>query len=73
MYLCIRLTIMCNSASVTLWCQLQTRFWNASPRASVQKTTSYGILIFFNVFSLTIVEFSSMTPWMNKLSSVHTT
>ena len=59
-------------ACVTLWRQLQTRFWDASPRASVQKQQAM-VFSFFTVFSLTIVDFSSMTPWMNKLSSVHIT
>ena len=60
------------SACVTLWRQLQTRFRDASPRASVQKQQPM-VFPFFIVFSLTIVDFSSMTPWMSKLSSVHTT
>ena len=59
-------------ACVTLWRQLQTRFWDASPRASVQKQQAM-VFSFFTVFSLTIVDFTSMTPWMNKLSSVHIT
>ena len=58
-------------ACVTLWRQQQTRFWDASPRASVQNNNLW-YSHFFIVFSLTIVDFSSMALRISKLSSVHT-
>ena len=40
-----------SSACVTLWRQLQTRFWDASPRASVQKQQAMKFSFFHRVLT----------------------
>ena len=55
-YICYKVwdEIICWSrwtACVTLWRQLQTRFWDASPRASVQKQQPMVFPFFHRVFT----------------------